>query len=306
MRPESEEGVLVELESYLKERKDLIDRALLALVPPRDEYPPILHEAMHYSLFAGGKRIRPILHLASVDASGGDTEACLPFACALELIHTYSLIHDDLPSMDNDDLRRGKPTSHKMFGEAIAILAGDALLTEAFRLVTSEAARARLDPVSLLLATHELAEAAGSLGMVGGQAMDITCEGQVVSPQLLEYIHTHKTGALITVSVRTGGVLSGADPVSLGHLTRFASALGLAFQIGDDLLNVEGDRKRLGKSVGSDACRGKATYPALYGIEKSRERLKELVEEALDALAPFDGRADPLREIARYMVNRDR
>ncbi len=295
----------MDLECYLKERKDLIDRALVALIPSEDEYPPILHRAMHYSLFAGGKRIRPILHLASVDASGGDREACLPFACALELIHTYSLIHDDLPSMDNDELRRGKPTSHVMFGEAIAILAGDALLTEAFRLVTSQAAREKLDPVCLLRAINELAEAAGSLGMVGGQAMDITSEKEVVDPQVLDYIHTHKTGALIRASVRTGGVLSGADPVVLGHLTRFASALGLAFQIRDDILNVEGDRKRLGKAVGSDASRGKITYPAIHGMDRSKERLRELVQEALEAVALFDGRADPLREIARYMANRE-
>jgi geranylgeranyl diphosphate synthase type II len=201
------------------------------------------------------------------------------------MIHTYSLIHDDLPAMDDDDLRRGKPTNHVVFGEAVAILAGDALLTEQ--------------------AIHELAQAAGSQGMAGGQTMDITMEGKDIEAKTLEYIHAHKTGALIRASVRTGAILSGASTGLLARFSRFGEALGLAFQIRDDLLNVEGDRERLGKAVGTDASRGKATYPALHGVDKTRQRLSELVDESLDALSSMDGRAEPLRAIARYMATRD-
>lgn len=296
----------MDLKLYLQERKAEVDKALRTYLPPQDHPPPLLHEAMHYSLFAGGKRIRPILHLATVSASGGDDEACMPFACALEFIHTYSLIHDDLPAMDDDDLRRGRPTNHKVFGEAVAVLAGDALLTEAFRLISNEQLRERFEPGALLWATHELAHAAGSQGMVGGQAVDIASEGQDVDATTLNYIHTHKTGALIRASIRTGAILNVAPSDHLECFTRFGEALGLAFQIRDDLLNVEGDPERLGKSVGTDASKGKATYPALFGIERARERLCELVEKAVQEISPFDHRADPLREIARYMVERDR
>ena len=229
----------------------------------------------------------------------------MPFACALELIHTYSLIHDDLPAMDDDDLRRGKPTNHVVFGEAIAILAGDALLTEAFRLACNAEMTVKLEPRSILQASSELAHAAGSQGMVGGQTMDITSEGQDAEPAILDYIHAHKTGALIRASVRTGAILSGARSGLLERFSRFGEALGLAFQIRDDLLNVEGDRERLGKAVGTDASRGKVTYPAFHGIERTRLHLNELVEESLDALTSMDERAEPLRAIARYMATRD-
>jgi geranylgeranyl diphosphate synthase type II len=261
---------------------------------------------MHYSLFAGGKRIRPILHLAAAEAVGGDSDACLPFACALELIHTYSLIHDDLPAMDDDDLRRGKATNHVVFGEAMAILAGDALLTEAFRLLSSPSTLERLDPRALLRAIHELAHAAGSQGMVGGQALDILSENRPPEEEVLHFIHSHKTGALIRASVRTGAILARASEDVLERLTRYGERLGLAFQIRDDLLNVEGDPRKLGKSVGTDASKGKMTYPALFGLERTRTRLGQLVEEALDALSPLDKKADPLRWIASYMIERDR
>lgn len=295
----------IDLKRYLEERKEEIDRALHIYLPPEEQYPSIIHRAMHYSVFAGGKRIRPILHLGTVEAFGGDKEACMPFACALELIHTYSLIHDDLPAMDDDDLRRGKPTNHVVFGEAIAILAGDALLTEAFRLACNEEMTAKLEPRSILQAGYELAHAAGSQGMVGGQTMDITSEGQDVEPAILDYIHAHKTGALIRASVRTGAILSGARCELLERFSRFGETLGLAFQIRDDLLNIEGDRERLGKAVGTDASRGKVTYPAFHGIERTRVHLNELVEESLDALSSLDDRAEPLRAIARYMTTRD-
>ncbi len=296
----------MDLKRYLGERKETIDKALLVLMPPETQPPPLLHRAMHYSLFAGGKRIRPILHLATVEACGGDPDACMPFACALEMVHTYSLIHDDLPPMDDDDLRRGKPTNHVVFGEATAVLAGDALLTEAFRLISSPATSGRSNPQALLMATYELAHAAGSQGMVGGQSMDISSEGKEVEPQTVDYIHAHKTAALIRASVRTGAILSGASADILEQVGRYGRALGLAFQIRDDLLNVEGDPERLGKAVKTDVSKGKATYPALYGLERSRQRLVELVDEGLQALACLDDRATPLREIARYIATRDR
>jgi geranylgeranyl diphosphate synthase type II len=295
----------MDLKAYLQTQKDKIEQALREWLPDPAAYPSVLHRSMHYSLFAGGKRIRPILHLATVDAEGGDQAACTPFACALEVLHTYSLIHDDLPAMDDDDLRRGRPTNHKVFGEAVAILAGDALLTEVFQLVSAPAARSGLDADALLWAIHELAQAAGSQGMVGGQAMDIASEGRTADPDTLHYIHTHKTGALIRAAVRTGAILSRASTGHLDAFTRYGEALGLAFQVRDDLLNVEGDPKHLGKSVGTDAFKGKMTYPGLFGQEQARQHLRELINEALAALRPLNGRAEPLREIARYIAERN-
>jgi geranylgeranyl diphosphate synthase type II len=295
----------MDLKKYLQFHKQNIETALRALIPLSEHYPPQLHEAMHYSLFAGGKRIRPILHLATVEACKGDYHACMPFACAIELIHTYSLIHDDLPSMDDDELRRGRPTNHIVFGEAVALLAGDALLTEAFRLVSNGRSREALDPTALLMAIHELSSAAGSQGMIGGQTIDIESEGKEVEAETLQYIHVHKTGALIRASTRTGALLCDRPPEHVERFTRYGELLGLAFQVRDDLLNVEGDPERLGKSVGTDAARGKITYPGLFGIDASRKRLNQLVHEALEAIEPFDEQADPLREISQYMVARD-
>jgi geranylgeranyl diphosphate synthase type II len=295
----------MDLKQYLVDRKRLIDDALQAFMPPRDGHAAVLHEAMRYSLLAGGKRIRPILHLAAAEASGGDVGACMPFACALEMIHTYSLIHDDLPPMDDDTVRRGRPTNHVVFGEAVAILAGDALLTEAFGLIAADNPRGHLHPQAVLRATAELAHAAGADGMVGGQAVDVSSEGKAPEAGLLEYIHTRKTGALIRAAVRTGGILAGAGEELLQRFTRYGDALGLAFQVRDDLLNVEGDPEKLGKSVKSDAARGKLTYPALFGVDRSRARLRELVDEAVASLASLDQRCEPLREIARYVASRD-
>jgi geranylgeranyl diphosphate synthase type II len=295
----------VDLDSYLREKRSLIEKALDRYLPQAQGLSETLYRAMRYSLFAGGKRIRPILHLASVEACGGDSLECLGFACALEMIHTYSLIHDDLPSMDNDELRRGRPTNHMVFGEALALLAGDALLTEAFRVIFEEGMRARQNPSLLLRAAWELAMAAGAQGMVGGQAVDIMSEGKRVEPDVLGFIHSRKTGALIRASVRTGAILSGAPEDLLEGLTKYGEALGLAFQIRDDLLNEEGDPAKIGKAVKTDRSRGKATYPALYGVEESRKRLLSLVDEAVEAIRDMDSKAEPLRQIALYVARRD-
>jgi len=292
------------LKEYLKRRQRLVDEALERWVPGDHEFPPQVHQAMRYSLFAGGKRLRPILALAAAETVGGRIADALPLACSLELIHTYSLIHDDLPSMDDDDLRRGKPTSHKVFGEALAILAGDALLTEAFHLLTRPDLMRDVSPRRRLRAINQVARAAGSYGMVGGQVMDIASQGQKIEAHLLEYIHSHKTGALIAASVCTGAIIGGASLSQYKALNRYGEKLGLAFQVIDDLLDVQGEEKKLGKAVGKDQAKGKATYPALFGIAESRRMAEVLVEEALGRLQLFNGRANPLREIARFILKR--
>lgn len=291
------------LEAYLKDRQKIVEEALQRYLPDEDRIPQELHTAMHYSVFSGGKRIRPILCLAAIEACGGDMAPAMPTACALELIHTYSLIHDDLPAMDNDDFRRGKPTSHKVFGEALAILAGDALLTEAFVLL-SHAEKIRLAAERRLAVIQEIARAAGIAGMVGGQALDIRAEK--VEPDFagLEEIHRRKTGALIEAAVKTGAILAGAGDEKIQALGRYGSHIGLAFQIADDILNVEGDSKLMGKKTGSDAARGKVTYPALLGIDRAKVKLSENVEAAIASIEAFDSRALPLRVIARYIMER--
>lgn len=294
----------MKIEDYLQRRGRLVERALERWVPCKEEYPPQLHEAMSYSLFAGGKRLRPILALAGAEAVGGRAVDALPLACSLELIHTYSLIHDDLPSMDNDDLRRGKPTSHRVFGEAMALLAGDALLTEAFRLLGRPDLMKNVDPATRVRAAFHLAHAAGSQGMVGGQVMDISCQGRKIEQRLLEYIHTHKTGALIAASVYAGGLIGGASPKQGRALSQYGQKLGLAFQITDDLLDIHGEPRKLGKAVGKDEAQGKATYPALFGVPESRRQAEVLMNEALTHLKIFDRKADPLREIARFILKR--
>jgi geranylgeranyl diphosphate synthase, type II len=291
------------LDEYLGAQKSLIDQALQEFLPDGGNDPAVIFEAVRYSVFAGGKRLRPILCLAAA-ATGGKTDIVLPAACALEMIHTYSLIHDDLPAMDNDDYRRGKPTSHKIFGEGIAILAGDALLTEAFRLLGDRGRMPGIRPERVLKVVYEIAEAAGLFGMVGGQVMDLLAEGGKADLQNLLAIHRHKTGALILVSLRAGAILTGAGDEALAALSEYGARIGLAFQITDDILNVEGDPSLLGKGTGSDAARGKLTFPALIGLEASRVRAEELVREALVALESFDNRAAPLRAIARHILER--
>jgi geranylgeranyl diphosphate synthase type II len=259
---------------------------------------------MHYSLFAGGKRLRPILCLAGAEAVGGDPGEALPVACALEMIHTYSLIHDDLPAMDDDDLRRGHPTCHKQFDEATAILAGDGLLTEAFRLMADAARQLQGREAMLLEVIQLIGQAAGYPGMVGGQMLDLEAEGLQVTLKELETIHRLKTGALLTASVRAGALVGGGSRAEVTALTAFGEKFGLVFQITDDLLDVEGEAAEMGKSPGMDEKKGKATYPALLGVEQAREWAKVLMDEAVAGLEPLGERAEPLREIGRYLLVR--
>jgi geranylgeranyl diphosphate synthase type II len=297
----------MDIKAYLKQKKEIVDTALERYFPKVPDFPPSLRQAIRHSLFAGGKRIRPILSIAAFEAAGGKGEGILPLACALEMIHTYSLIHDDLPAIDNDDFRRGKPTCHKVFGEAVAILAGDALLTEAFQLMTNGSilnlppGRERL----VLELVNKVAQAAGISGMVGGQVVDIESEGKEVDLPTLQYIHTHKTGAMILASVQVGARLGGAEGEALKAYVRYGERAGLAFQIADDILDVVGTTEVMGKSAGSDLSKRKATYPALVGVEQSKKRARELVDLAIEALSLFGPEADPLREIAGFIVSRD-
>jgi geranylgeranyl diphosphate synthase type II len=295
----------MELKKYLKERCQLVDEALDGFLPQADELPISIHKSMRYSVFAGGKRVRPILLLAACEAVGGDISHAMPAACAMEMIHTYSLIHDDLPAMDDDDFRRGNPTNHKVFGEAIAILAGDALLTEAFILLSNPALLKGADPRGMLQVIQEIAFCAGSQGMVGGQVVDMESEGKRdIDMATVQYIHTHKTGALIKAAVKAGAIIGRAEGKELEAMTRYGEAIGLAFQIADDILDIEGTTEEIGKDAGSDEARGKATYPAVVGIGEAKKRAAELVDMAMEALSCFDEKADPLREIARYVVYR--
>jgi geranylgeranyl diphosphate synthase, type II len=293
-----------DLKQYLMERKQVIDEALEKYAPAPVGLEKNVSEAARYSLFAGGKRLRPILCLASVDVLGGSREAVLPVACALEMIHTYSLIHDDLPAMDNDDFRRGRPTNHKVFGEAMAILAGDALLTEAFSLVAGAGEGVGIAADKLIRVISVLAKASGYRGMVGGQVIDMESENREVDLATIEYMHIRKTGALITASLESGAILGSGDGHQIAALTRYGHHLGLAFQITDDLLDVEGDAQLMGKTPGSDAAKNKKTYPALLGIPQSKEAAQAHVREAVAALDIFDDRAEPLRAIARYLLVR--
>ena len=289
------------LQAYLSVKIELVNKGLKELLHGEEEYPQNLHRAMHYSLFAGGKRIRPALVLASSEAVGGRADEVLNTACAFECIHTYSLIHDDLPAIDNDDMRRGAPTCHKAFGEAVAILAGDALLTAAFELV---AATKTSDPSRVIKVITELSKASGSAGMIGGQMVDIESEGIEVPFPVLEYIHIHKTGELILAAVRSGAIMGGAGQKEIEALSKYGKSIGLAFQIADDILDVAGSADEMGKNTGGDEKKGKATYPSLIGLDESRKRAEELVDIALKALEGFDEKADPLRAIARYIVQR--
>ena len=294
----------MDLKSYLRVRQTRLEVALDQYLPAEDVLPASLHKAMRYSVFAGGKRIRPMLMIAACEAVGGEMERVIPAACAMEMIHTYSLIHDDLPAMDDDDFRRGRPTNHKVFGEAVAILAGDGLLTEAFILLSDPKVNRNVPPEVLGRVIHIISRCAGSQGMVGGQVVDMESEGKGFSFPVLEFIHTHKTGALILAAIQAGALLGGADQSSFDALTRYGEASGLAFQIADDILDIVGEQEVLGKDVGSDQSRGKATYPAFLGLEQSRARARELRDLALEALTPLGEKAEPLRQIARFIVDR--
>lgn len=289
------------LASYLDHQRKTIEAELDRLTPGANDRPATLHQAMRHSLFAGGKRIRPILFCAATEALGHTEGASSP-ACSLELIHTYSLIHDDLPALDNDDFRRGQPTCHKAFGEATAILAGDSLLTLAFQVL---AQCRHCAPAVRVAMIEELSVAAGTVdGMIGGQMEDLEAEGKPVEEQRLRYIHRSKTGALITASVRMGGMFAGASETELSNLTDYGRAIGTAFQIVDDILDIEGTTESLGKTPGKDAEQQKATFPALYGLERSKELAQEQLVIANSAIEPFGEPGQWLRGIADRIVNR--
>jgi geranylgeranyl diphosphate synthase type II len=285
--------------------RQAVDEALDRALPPDSAWPGTIHRAVRYSLFAGGKRIRPVLVLAAGEAVGGAREELMPLACAVEMVHTYSLVHDDLPAMDDDDLRRGKPTSHKVFGEAIAILAGDALLTRAFHLLAEvpeawDDARVR----RRLRAAAVLGEACGTTGLIGGQVMDLESEGRAIGADDLECLHRAKTGALLSACVRGGAILGGAGAADLERLSRYASAIGLAFQVVDDVLDATEDAQRLGKTAGKDEAARKATYVSVHGLDEARALAAALRQEALEAIAPLGPRGELLAAIARLIVDR--
>jgi len=290
------------LKNYLVARQKKIDRALDRYLPKENAKPATIHKAMRYSLFAGGKRLRPILCLAAAETCGGKIDGALPLSCALECIHTYSLVHDDLPSMDNDDFRRGRPTCHKVFGDGIAVLAGDALLTSAFEIVSHAKTPRRYD-MSILL--REIAIAAGSQKLIAGQVADLEAEGQKTTRAQVRYIHENKTAAILTTSVRLGAMSANANPKQLSAITKFGRALGLAFQIIDDILDVTQTSEKLGKSAGKDIAAKKATYPAVIGLEKSRAEARRLTGEAHHALSIFGKKAEALHELANYLLERE-
>ena len=292
------------LKAYLSDKRAAVDGALAAWFPRAEGPVSDLISAMRYSLFAGGKRLRPILCIAGCEAVGGSQEDVIHVACSLELIHTYSLIHDDLPVMDNDDFRRGKPTNHKVFGDAMALLAGDGLLTEAFRMMTSNEISQRVSPAVLVQAVRLISLAAGYEGMVGGQVVDIQSEGKKPDLETVKYMHARKTGALITASVTAGAILGEAGEDAIGRIRSYGQKAGLAFQIADDILDIEGDSEILGKQTGADENKGKMTYPAVLGIDESKKIQSDLIQGAIRDLSDFGNKAEPLRQIARYIIER--
>lgn len=292
-----------DLSAWVKSRSRAVDRALDGFLPKGTARPATIHQAMRYSLFAGGKRMRPALVLAAAEACGGSDTEAMPLACAVECIHTYSLIHDDLPAMDNDDFRRGKPTNHKVYGEGIAVLAGDALLTQAFEIGAQARSWPRYTHQDLIL---ELAKASGSLQLIAGQVADLEGEGKELSVAQLRYIHERKTSALLCCSVRLGGMSANCTPAQLQALTDFGYHVGLAFQVIDDILDVTQSTETLGKTAGKDVTAQKATYPRLVGLEKSKKIAAQLTSKAFGALKPFRGRAVALEALAKYLLERDR
>jgi geranylgeranyl diphosphate synthase, type II len=287
---------------YWSARQKKVDAALDRYLPSAGTKPKTIHEAMRYSIFAGGKRLRPVICLATAEVLKGDIGQALPLACAVECIHTYSLIHDDLPCMDNDDFRRGKPTSHKVYGEGMAVLAGDALLTIAFEIAASCKSWPRYPHAAII---REIAFAAGSQALVAGQVADLEGEGRKITPAELRYIHENKTAALIASSIRLGAMSANATPKQLAHLTDFGQSLGLAFQVIDDILDVTQTTEKLGKSAGKDVAAQKATYPALLGLPKAKKEADRLTARARAALKPFGKNAEPLEAIADYLLKRE-
>ena len=291
----------MELNELLNSKIEIIDNELRKYISPCDNPQKLIYDAMSYSLFAGGKRLRPVIMLMVCDMLGGIEADVLPFACAMEMIHTYSLIHDDLPSMDNDDLRRGKPTNHKVFGEAIAILAGDALLNKAFEITSSHCYK---NPKNVLKALSILSTSSGTEGMIGGQVVDIEAESKTLLENELLYLHKLKTGAIIRSSGVIGAVMSGADEAQIKAIDEFCLNLGIAFQIQDDILDIMGNQELLGKPVGSDNENNKTTFVTLFGIEKSKEAVDEYTFRAISALDIFSDKAQPLKDLANYLINR--
>ncbi len=292
-----------DLQAYLESCSERINQALDRFLPKETVRPATIHRAMRYSLFAGGKRLRPALCLAAAAACGGDEDQAMPLACAVECIHTYSLVHDDLPAMDNDDFRRGKPTNHKVFGEGIAVLAGDALLTQAFEIVAQARTWPRYPTQALLL---EIARAAGSRQLIAGQVADLEAEGKKISAEQLKYIHERKTSALLCCATRLGGMSANSTPAQLRALTGFGYQVGLAFQIIDDILDITQTTEQLGKTAGKDPAAQKATYPAIVGLEKSKKIAQQLTRRAFAALKIFKGKAAALEALANYLLVRDR
>jgi geranylgeranyl diphosphate synthase, type II len=292
-----------DLENFLASRTAAVNKALDRFLPPAHARPSTIHKAMRYSLFAGGKRMRPALCLAAAAACGGDEAQAMPLACAVECIHTYSLVHDDLPAMDNDDYRRGKLTNHKVFGEGIAVLAGDALLTQAFEVAAQADSWPRYSHQTLIL---ELARAAGSLQLIAGQVADLEAEGRSIPAPHLRYIHERKTSALLCCAVRLGGMSANCTPRQLEALTKFGYHVGLAFQVIDDILDVTQTSEKLGKTAGKDTQAQKATYPSIVGLEKSRKIAQQLTARAFEALQVFQGRARALESLAEFLLKRDR
>lgn len=294
----------MDIKKYLSEKRAEIELRLADFIKNPQAELSQHFETLQYSLLAGGKRVRPILCIAAAESLGCQMDSLISIACSLEYIHTYSLVHDDLPAMDDDDLRRGKPTNHKVYGEAAAILAGDGLLTFAFEILSSPDYFDNISQVDQLRIIQLISRAAGSHGMVGGQALDIKSEQKQIPFERLKLIHRCKTGALISAAVKTGAIIGKATKEQYMALTIFGDHIGLAFQIVDDLLNVEGTTEQLGKAAGSDAERQKATYPAFFGVEETRKKAKETIDTAVDALHAFDKKADPLRELAKYVYTR--
>lgn len=290
------------LKQYCQDKGKIVDKALAEFVPCENVYPTEIFEAMRYSLFAGGKRLRPILLMAAADSVGGNGGDYLHVACGLEMIHTYSLIHDDLPAMDDDDYRRGKLTSHKVFGEGMAILAGDALLTAAFTVMLNQP---RVQGDVLVKVIKEISCASGANGMIGGQVVDLSSEGKMISIETLSYMHQAKTGALFKAAVRAGAQLAGAKVCQVASLTQYAEQFGLAFQITDDILDVTGTQEKMGKPIGSDVKNHKATYVTLYSLDEANKMATQAVNKALDALCQFGREADILREMVKSLLTRD-
>ena len=294
----------MDIQEILKEKLEIIENAMDHYLPKEKIYQDIIFESMRYSIFAGGKRLRPILMMAACEFVNGDMDDVIPFACAMEMIHCYSLIHDDLPAMDDDDYRRGKLTNHKVYGDAIAILAGDGLLNYAYELMIKSSLD-RNENNKKIIAMNEIASGAGIYGMIGGQVVDLMSENKKIDGKTLDFIHKNKTGALIIASIRAGAILGGATEKELNALTDYAKNIGLGFQITDDILDIIGDEEKIGKKVGSDIQNNKATYPVLYGLDESIKKVGDLFNQSVESLKSFGQKSDFLINVADYLVKRD-